>query len=164
MALNGELIVPHAHLVAMGATRRRTEALPVSDRLVATTAMTSTPAVLETTHRVARAPRARAAMVAPRDRHDLTIVMTATRARSVQCDLARARQVQRVATATRGHRDRARTLRMDVPVPSDVTTATPVIAVRAWRLEARGPTLEMDRAMRARVARRVVGPIDVPMT
>ena len=170
-ALNAESIARrvtlgarHARLVAKDATRRRTEALPGSDRLVATTAMTSTPAALETTRHDARGPRVPAAMVAPHDRLGPTIVMTATRARIVQFDSAHARRGHRGATATHDLRERARTLRMDAPVPNDVTTATRVIAVRVSRLEARGPTLEMAPAMPVRVARRVVGAIDVPVT
>jgi hypothetical protein len=126
--------------------------------------MTSTPVALETTRHDARGPRVPAAMVAPHDRLGPTIVLTATRARIVRFDPAPARLGHRGATVTHGLRERARTLRMDVPVPNDATTATRVTAVRASRLEARGSTLETAHAMRVRVARRVVAAIDVPAT
>jgi hypothetical protein len=178
-ALNDESIVRlltravrRARLERMDATRRRTVVLPVSDRLDVTTAMTSTPEDREATRRDVHAPRAPAAMAGRHELRDLTVVTTATRAEralSVQLDPVRARQVRRArlarttATATRGHLGRALSLRTDVHLaPSVVTTATLAIAVRVSRLAVPGPIRGMDRVMREPVARRVVGPIDVP--
>jgi len=157
----------------MDATRRRTEALLVSDRLAATTAMTLMPEDHEATRRDDLARRAPAVMAGRHDLRDLTIVTTATRADralSVQPDPVRARKVRRArlagmtatATATRGHLGWVRTLRTDVHlVPSVAMTATLAIAVRVSRPGVPGPILETARAMCDPVVRRVVGPIDV---
>jgi hypothetical protein len=160
-----------ARLERMDATRRRTEALLVSDRLAATTAMTLMPEDREATRRDDLAPRAPAAMADRHDLRDLTIVTTATRADralSVQPDPVHARKVRRArlagmtATATRDHLGRALTLRMDAHlVPSVVTTATLVIAVRVSRPGVPDPILETARVMCDPVVRRVVGSIDV---
>jgi hypothetical protein len=161
-----------ARLESRDVTRRRTEALPVSDRLAATTAMTSMPEDLEVTRRDAHAPRAPVATAGRHDHRDPTVVTTATRgqrARSVRRERVRAHKVRlarlagMTATAMRVRLGRARSLRTDVHlVPSAATTATRAIAVRVSHPGVPGPTLETARVTRDPVVRRVVGPIDVP--
>jgi hypothetical protein len=151
----------HDRRAPVDAMSHGTEASPASARLVATTAMTSTPGVHEVTHRDAHGPPAPAATARRPVRRDPMVVTTATpavRALIVPRDPVPARQDRHVrpaamtAIATRDLPGPVRSRRMVAHLDPAAMSATHAIAARVSRRAAPDPTPEMDRVTRDRAA------------